>query len=286
MSKRVLIASDSTTDLSAELIERYGIKTVPLTVNLGEKSYTDGVDIDPDMIYAHYEKHGELPKTAAPNVAVFSDFFGKHVSEGYSIVLFTISAEMSSTFNNARLAAEDYEDVHVVDTRNLSTGGGLVLISAAEMAEKGMSAEEIANACRELTARVDASFIIDNLEFLYKGGRCSAIAAFGANFLKLKPCIGVKNGKMGVTRKYRGRFDIVLKKYIEEQIGDGSDIELDHVFVTHAGCDSAINDSCVELVKSLAPFKNVHLTRAGCTVSSHCGRNTLGVLFIRKNKLV
>lgn len=286
MSKKVLIASDSTTDLSAELIERYGIKTVPLTVNLGEKSYTDGVDIDPDMIYAHYEKHGELPKTAAPNVAVFTDFFEKHVADGYSIVLFTISSEMSSTFNNARLAAEDYEDVHIVDTRNLSTGGGLVVLRAAEMAEKGMSAEEIATSCRELTDRVDASFIIDNLEFLYKGGRCSAIAAFGANLLKLKPCIGVKNGKMGVTRKYRGRFDAVLKKYVADQIGDGSDIELDHVFVTHAGCDSDVNDSCVELVKSLAPFKNVHLTRAGCTVSSHCGRNTLGVLFIRKNKLV
>lgn len=285
MSKKVLIASDSTTDLSAELIERYGIKTVPLTVNLGEKSYTDGVDVNPDMIYAHYEEKGELPKTAAPNVADFCDFFEKYTSEGYDIVLFTISAEMSSTFNNARLASEEFDGVYAVDTRNLSTGGGLVLIRAAEMAEEGLSAAEIAKECEALTARVDASFVIDNLEFLYKGGRCSALAAFGANLLKLKPCIGVRNGKMSVIRKYRGRFDSSLEKYVADQIGDGSDIELDHVFVTHAGCDEAIYTRCMELVKTLAPFKNVHLTRAGCTVSSHCGKNTLGVLFIRKNKM-
>jgi len=285
MNKKVLIASDSTTDLSIELIEKYGIKTVSLTVNLGDKAYTDGVDITPDMIYEHYEKHKELPKTAAPNISDFSDFFAKYTEDGYSIVLFTISSEMSSTFNNARLAAEEFENVYTVDTRNLSTGGGLVLIRAAEMAESGMSAEDIAAACRELTDRVDASFVIDDLEFLYKGGRCSALAAFGANLLKLKPCIGVRNGKMGVIRKYRGRFDAVLEKYIKDRIGDGSDIELDHVFVTHAGCDSKINEQCIELTKSLAPFKNVHFTRAGCTVSSHCGRNTLGVLFIRKSKI-
>ncbi len=285
MNRKILIASDSTTDLSAELIEKHGIKTVPLTVNLGEKSYTDGVDITPDMIYEHYERCGELPKTAAPNISDFSDFFEKYTTEGYDIVLFTISAEMSSTFNNARLAAEDFDGVYVVDTRNLSTGGGLVLLRAAEMAESGMSAAEIATACSELIPRVSASFVVDNLEFLHKGGRCSALAAFGANLLKLKPCIGVANGKMGVITKYRGRFDAVLEKYITDQIGDGSDIELDHVFVTHAGCDEEINNRCVELVKSLAPFKNVHLTRAGCTVSSHCGRNTLGVLFIRKHNI-
>ena len=285
MSKKVIIASDSTCDLGPELIERYGVHILPLGVTLGEGQYVDGVDINPDMIYEHYERYGELPKTAAPNVADFCDFFEKYTAEGYDIVLFTISAEMSSTFNNARLAAEEHDGVHVVDTRNLSTGGGLVLLRAAEMAESGMNAKEIVDACNELIPRVSASFVVDDLEFLHKGGRCSALAAFGANLLKLKPCIGVANGKMGVTTKYRGRFDIVLEKYVTEQIGDGSDIELDHVFVTHAGCDEEIYNRCVELVKSLAPFKNVHLTRAGCTVSSHCGRNTLGVLFIRKHNI-
>jgi DegV family protein with EDD domain len=285
MSKKVLIASDSTCDLSAELIERYGIKIMPLKVNLGGKMYTDGVDIDADSIYAHYEKTGELPKTAALNISDFSEFFDKYTKEGYSIVIFTISSEMSSTYNNARLAASEFEDVYAIDSRNLSTGGGLLVISAAEMAQKGMSAAEIAKACEELSPKVDASFVIDNLEFLHKGGRCSAVAAFGANLLQLKPCITVKGGKMGVSKKYRGKFAMTLKSYISDRIGDASDIETDHIFVTHAGCDEDICLACVEQVKALIPAKEVHLTRAGCTVSSHCGRNTLGVLFIRKNPI-
>jgi len=172
--------------------------------------------------------------------------------------------------------------VYVVDTQNLSTGGGLLVVAAAEMAEAGKSAKEIVEACTSLVSRVDASFVVDDLEFLHKGGRCSAVAAFGANLLQLKPCITVKDGKMGVERKYRGKFASVLEKYIAERIGDGTGIELDHVFVTHAGCDEAIVNRCLEQVKAAADFKEVHLTRAGCTVSSHCGRNTLGVLFIRK----
>ena len=285
MSNKVLIASDSTTDLNEELIERYGIKIIRLNINLGDKTYSDGLDITPDLIYQHYEKCGQLPKTAAPNVADFSDFFEEYTSQGYDIVCFTISSEMSSTYNNARIAAEDFDGVYAVDTRNLSTGGGLVVVAAAEMAQAGKSAAEIAKACEDIIPRVDASFVIDDLEFLHKGGRCSALAAFGANLLKLKPCIAVRNGKMGVTKKYRGRFDAVLEKYIVEQLGDISDVELDHVFVTHAGCDAAIYQRCLEAVKAIAPFKEVHLTRAGCTVSSHCGKDTLGVLFIRKSPI-
>jgi len=286
MSKKVLIASDSTTDLSAELIEKYDIKILPLGVNLGDKSYLDGVDINPDMIYAHYEKCGELPKTAAANVADFTDFFKKYTDEGYALVMFTISQSMSSTFNNGRMAAEEFEDVYVVDTKNLSTGGGLLVLAAADMAAQGKSAAEIAEACAEMADRVDASFIVDDLEFLYKGGRCSALAAFGANLLQLKPCIMVRDGKMGVGKKYRGKFAATLEKYIADQIGDASDVELDRIFVTHAGCDKEIYMACAEQVKKLAPFKEVLITRAGCTISSHCGRNTLGVLFVHKNKLV
>jgi DegV family protein with EDD domain len=160
-----------------------------------------------------------------------------------------------------------------------------LVVAAAEMAEAGKSAAEIAEACRALIPLVDASFIVDDLEFLHKGGRCSAVAAFGANLLQLKPCIGVKDGKMGVGKKYRGKFDRVLTQYVAERIGDGSDIRLDRVFVTHAGCDESIYMSCVEKVKELAPFAEVHITRAGCTISSHCGQNTLGVLFIRKQPI-
>ncbi|MBE6588393.1 MAG: DegV family protein [Ruminococcaceae bacterium] len=282
MDKRVLIVSDSTSDLNGELIERYGIKILPLGVNLGENLYSDGIDITPDDIYKHYEETGELPKTSAVNMADFGDFFEKATADGYSVVCFTISSDMSSTFNNARMAAEDYEDVYVIDSRNLSTGSGLLVVSACEMAKAGKTAGEIAEAVNGMRDRVSASFVVDDLEFLHKGGRCSALAAFGANLLRLKPCITVKGGKMGVAKKYRGSFSQVLKSYVADQIGDGSDIELDRVFVTHAGCDPEIVSACTEQVKSLAPFGEVHITRAGCTVSSHCGRNTLGVLFIKK----
>jgi len=282
MIKKVIIASDSTSDLSPELISRYGVQILPLGVNLGEKQYIDGVDIDPDLIYKHYEKTGQLPKTSAINIADFDEFFKKHTADGSAVILFTISSEMSCTCSNGKIAAEEYENVYVFDTKNLSTGGGLLVAAAADMAERGMSAEEIVKECEKLVDRVDASFIIDNLEFLHKGGRCSALVSIGANLLNLKPCIIVRNGKMTVGKKYRGKFVPVLEKYIEDRLADISDIELDRVFVTHAGCDEEIYTKCAEKVKELAPFKEVLVTRAGCTVSSHCGRNTLGVLFIRK----
>lgn len=285
MSEKILIASDSTTDLGCELINRYNIKILPLGVSMSGKEYTDGVDITPDDIYKNYEATGELPKTSAANISQFEEFFKEQTENGYSVIFFTISSEMSSTYSNARLAAEDFPNVYVVDTRNLSTGGGLMVLSACEMAEKGMAAKDIYNECIELQDKIDASFVIDSLEFLYKGGRCSALAALGANLLQLKPCIVVHNGKMSVSKKYRGHFENVILQYVRDRLGDCSDIELDHVFVTHAGCDEEITNAVINAVKATAPFKNIHFTRAGCTVSSHCGRNTLGVLFIRKNKI-
>jgi DegV family protein with EDD domain len=283
MDQKMIIASDSTCDLGSELMNAYGIKILPLSINLGGQLYADGTEIDPDTIYAHYEKTGELPKTSAINIADFEEFFGEQTKNGAEIVFFTISSTMSATYHNACLAAEDFPGVHIVDTQNLSTGGGLLVLAAAEMAREGkMSAKEIAEASRATASRVDASFVIDNLEFLRKGGRCSAPAALGANLLSLKPCIVVKDGKMGAAKKYRGKFEVVLKQYITDRIGDGSSLEKHRVFVTHAGCDMAIVNACVEQVRAMGIFDEVLITRAGCTVSSHCGRNTLGVLFIRK----
>lgn len=282
MSK-VIITSDSTVDLSQELIDRYNVQILPMGVTLGDKTYKDGVDINPDFIYENYEKTGELPKTSAVNVDECINFFEKYTSQGYSVVHFVISSQMSSTYQNSLIAAQEVGNVYVVDTQNLSTGGGLLVCEAGEMLKAGKSAKEIADECQKLVSYVDASFVIDNLEFLHKGGRCSALAKFGANMLNLKPCIVVRNGKMSVGRKYRGKFGAVLLKYIVDQIGDVSDLCLDRVFVTHAGCDEDICQACVQAVKEKAPFKEVLVTRAGCTISSHCGRNTLGVLFIRKN---
>ncbi|MBQ2237726.1 MAG: DegV family protein [Clostridia bacterium] len=285
MSNNVIISSDSTTDLSAELKERYNIATLPLGINLGDKIYVDGVDITPDDIYEHHRKTGELPKTSAANLGESLDFFKQFTDEGKKVIHFTISSEMSSTYRNACLAAEELDGVYVIDSKNLSTGGGLLVVAAAEMLKDGLSCEEIVEKLNDIIPCVDASFVIDSLEYLHKGGRCSALAMMGANLLKLKPCIEVKNGKMGVGKKYRGKYDEVLKQYVKERIGDASDIDLSRVFVTHAGCDEKLVNDIVALVKDSANFEEVFLTRAGCTISSHCGANTLGVLFIRKSPI-
>lgn len=282
---KIIISSDSTCDLSAELKERYDIKIIPLGVTLGDKVYRDGVDINPDEIYAHHAKTGELPKTTAANVGECIDYFTDLTKDGDAVIHFTISSTMSSTYSNACLAAEEFENVYVVDSKNLSTGGGLQVVAAAEMAKSGMTAPEIVAELEKISPCVDASFVIDSLEYLHKGGRCSALAMLGANLLKLKPCIEVKNGVMGVGKKYRGAYGRVLTEYVNERLANVNDIDTSRVFVTHAGCDPEIVDAVVEQVKATGIFKEVFLTRAGCTVSSHCGANTLGVLFIRKSPI-
>jgi len=285
MNGNIVITSDSTTDLSAALKERYGVVTLPLGINLGDKTYLDGIDITPDFIYEHHSKTGELPKTSAANLGESLDFFKQFTDEGKKVIHFTISSEMSSTYRNACLAAEELEGVRVIDTKNLSTGGGLLVLAAAERALAGMEAEQIVKEVTELVPCVSASFVIDNLDYLYKGGRCTALEMFGANLLKLKPCIQVKDGKMGVAKKYRGRYGDVLKQYVTEQLSDSDNIITDRVFVTHAGCKPEIVESIVNQVKETGLFKEVFLTRAGCTISAHCGADTLGVLFIRKSQI-
>lgn len=285
MAEKIVITSDSTTDLSPELIERYGIKTLPMRITLGDKTYRDTIDIVPDDIYEHQRKYGELPKTCATNVGECTDFFKPFVDEGFSVIHFTISSEMSSTYNNSVIAASEFDNVYIVDTRNLSTGGGLLMLAACDMIKAGKSAKEIANECTRLAAYVDASFVIDSLEYLYKGGRCSALSVMGANLLKLKPCIEVKNGKMGVGKKYRGKFAEVLKQYTEDRLANREDLVKTRVFITHAGCAKDVVDSIAQIVKSKGIFDEVYVTRAGCTVSSHCGANTLGVLFIRNSEV-
>jgi DegV family protein with EDD domain len=285
MNNNIIISSDSTCDLSAELKERYNVSIIPLGVTLGDKTYFDGVDINPDDIYAHHDKTGELPKTTAANVGDCIDYFKPFVDAGKTVIHISLSAEFSSTYNNACLAASEFENVYIVDSRNLSTGNGLLVIAAAEMAQSGMEATEIVKKLNDLALCVDASFVIDKLDYLHKGGRCSALAMLGANVLKLKPCIEVKNGKMGVGKKYRGKYGAVLKEYVAERLANIEDIDLNRVFVTHAGVDMEIVNAVVEQVKATAPFKEVFMTRAGCTISSHCGADTLGVLFVRKSPL-
>lgn len=282
---KIIISSDSTTDLSAELKERYDVRIIPLGVTLGTKVYRDGVDIDPDFIYAHHDKTGELPKTTAANVGECIDFFTDLTKDGDTVIHFTISSAMSSTYSNACMAANEFENVYVIDTKNLSTGGGLLVIAAAEMVKEDKPAKEIVEAINKMVECVDASFVIDNLEYLYKGGRCSALAMMGANLLKLKPCIEVKNGSMGVAKKYRGAFSKVVDEYVDERLRNVDNIDTSRIFVTHAGCDPELMESVVKKVKDKGIFKEVLFTRAGCTVSAHCGANTMGVLFVRKSPI-
>ncbi len=279
---KIKITSDSTCDLSREQLRQHDIHILPLAVAMGDQNYRDGVDIEPAQIYAHVSGGGDLPKTAANNIAEYQAVFAKYAAEYDAVIHLNISADFSSCYQNACLAAEEFENVYVVDSRNLSTGHGLLVLRAVELAEAGKSGAEIADELRAMTARVDASFILNQLEYLKKGGRCSALAVLGANMLKLKPCIEVKDGKMGVGKKYRGNFEKCLKEYITDRLASREDLELDRVFVTHSGISEDLVKMAVETVRELQPFREVCVTQAGCTVSSHCGPDTIGVLYIHK----
>lgn len=282
MSKKVIITSDSTLDLTPELLERFGIKVLPLTILLGEESFPDSHDYTPEVMYERFRADGTLPKTSAPSLQQFLDFFRGFVDEGYAIVHLDISSELSSTCNNARIAASEFDSVYVVDSRMLSTGVALLAMEGAECRDKGMSASDIAAHLQELTAKVDTSFVLDTLEFMWKGGRCSGVAALGANLLKLKPALEMKDGKLEVYKKYRGSINSVYRAYINERLA-GKTVRPGHVFITHSGeVDAAVIDELQALVRELIPVDEIHVTTAGCTVSSHCGPKTLGVLFINK----
>ena len=279
----VKIISDSTCDLSQEIIEKYDIEIVPLTVTLGERSGHDGREITPEDIYEYVEKSGQLPKTSAVSVGEYEKVFRHWSEKGYSIVHFCISSEFSGCFQNACIAANDIEEVYPVDSRNLSTGQGLLVLHAAEMAQRGCRADEIAEDCESLAEKVEASFVVNSIDYLRKGGRCSAMAAFGANVLQIKPCINVLGGFMQPGKKYRGAINKVIRSYVEDRLKERDDISPERIFITHTRCD----DEAVEEVKSLIgeyfpEVKEVLETVAGATVTTHCGPGTLGVLFIRK----
>lgn len=284
MSKKVILCADSTCDLSPELIEKYNVHIYPLHVLVGEQNYSDGVDITPDDIYATYHEKGILPKTAAVNTSEYIDFCKPFIDEGNEVIYISLGSALSSSHNNCRIASTELPGMYAIDSRNLSTGSGLLVLEAADRIEKGMSAAEIAEELNEIAGRVSASFVIDTLEFLHKGGRCSALAMLGANMLRLKPSIKVDNtdGSMGVDKKYRGSLDKALEQYVADQLKDRTDIDTRRIFITHSGISEERIELVHSLVKEYGDFEEILITRAGCTISSHCGPNTLGVLFITK----
>ena len=282
MTKPVMITADSTCDLSPEMLQRFNIKTVPLTIQLGEECFYDGEGFTPELMYQRYREDGTLPKTAAAGYQQFIDFFSPFVKAGYQVVHLDISSELSCSFSNACLAADDLGDVFTVDSRMLSSGIALLAIEAAECRAKGMGAPEIAEHLKALIDKVDTSFVLDTLEFMWKGGRCSAVTSLGANLLKLKPALEMKDGKLGVYKKYRGSIDSVYKQYIRERLASKK-IRPNHVFITNSGeISPEIIRQLDGLVEELVPGCEIHHATAGCTVSSHCGPKTLGVLFVNE----
>lgn len=276
----VKILSDSTCDLSPELIHKYEVEIIPLYINLGGEVIKDGIGVSPLDIYRYVGRSGVLPGTIASSVEDFRQAFEAWLEKGYEVVCHTISSDMSCTYQNACIAAEGLEGVYVIDSRNLSTGIGHVVINSAILARRGLPAAEIYKAQQELTPKVRASFVIETLDYLRKGGRCSSLALLGANLLKIKPSIVVEDGNMHLGRKYRGVLQKVIEEYVDDQLEGRSDIRKERIFITHTGCSKEIVDTVRERIAKHMQFDEVIETIAGCTITSHCGPNTLGILFI------
>ncbi len=278
---KIKICADSTCDLSKELIERYNVGVMPLHVALGDDDRLDGVTIVPDDIYAYYASAKKLPRSGARSSAEYKEFFEEFLNGGYdAVVHFDISSDMSGSFDNACVAAKELQNVYVVDSRNLSTGTGLLVLDACDMAANGISADKIAERANKRVGAVRASFIIDTLEFLYKGGRCSSLAYLGANLLQIKPVIEVKDGRMGIATKPMGRYKRCVDKYGEWVKCNCTKPDKTRCFVTHTKMDAGIAEQVIETVKSWGIFDEILETTAGCTVTTHCGANTIGILYI------
>ena len=276
----IKITATSTCDLPPELVERYDITIVPLYVSFGGGTYRDGVEAGPEDIFRHVEGGGALPSTAAVNIADYQELFAE-LSPKYDAVLhITIGSEFSCCYQNALVAAVDYDNVYVVDSQNLTAGQGLLVLEAAEAAQRGEDIHSILAMLEGLIGKVDTTFVVDKLDYLAKGGRCSSVVALGANLLKLKPCINLVDGKMSVGKKYRGAFDKVLPDYVRDQL-TGKAVRTDRIIIVHTRCDPAIPEAVEQVVRGFG-FEEVIHTVAGSTISCHCGPNTLGILFLRK----
>ena len=278
----IKITSDSTCDLPQEVLDKYNITMIPLSVIKDGKAFTDGINIIPADIFDHVASGGDLCSTAAINIGEYADYFSKY-KEGYDgLIHINISSEFSSCYQNACLAAEDLDNVRAIDSRNLSTGQGLVVIKACELAKTCANLDELVTELNAFTEKVEASFLLDQLKYMVKGGRCSAAAALGANLLNLNPCIEVKNGKMSVVKKYRGSYAKCLSSYVKDRLANREDIDKGTLFVTR----TPVTDECLNAVKDTVAqyndFETTYWNEAGCTVSCHCGPGTLGVLFVRK----
>jgi len=280
----IKITADSTCDLSPEIIKEFDISLMPLHVLIDDEDFRDGIDIEPKDIFRYVGQEGKSCKTAAVNTFEYENFF-KEFSQKYDAVIhISLGSGFSSCCQNAKMASEQFDNVYVIDSQNLSTGSGHIVYEAALLAQEGVQAEEIVKHLEEVVPKVDASFVIDTMEYLRKGGRCSGIEAFGATLLRIKPSIEVVDGKMIVGKKYRGNFDRCIVNYVKDRLENNDDIDYSRVFITHSYCSPETVQKVREAVETYAKFEQIIETTAGCTISSHCGPNTLGILYKRKSK--
>lgn len=282
----VKIIADSTCDLSEELLKKYHISILPLHIVLGENEYKDGFEISPEEIYQWSDANKEAPKTSAASIADAIDLYKTSLEHYDEIVCFSISGQMSTTVNVMRMAAEELdaeERIHIIDSENLSTGSGLLVIESAIMAAEGKSAKEIVEKIEHLKPLVRSSFIVDTLTYLHRGGRCSGVAALAGGALKLHPKIVVENGGMKPDKKYRGKMNSAILSYVKDLEPQLKNAKVDRVFITHSGCDAELIQTIYQSLEDLNYFKEILITRAGGVISSHCGPGTLGVLFIENN---
>jgi DegV family protein with EDD domain len=277
----IKITSDSTCDLPRELLEYFDVEVIPLSIIQGGVAKKDGVEITPDDIYRHVHGGGDLPTTSAISVGEYQDRFARLSPQHDAVIHVNIGAQFSSCHQNANIAAAEFPNVYVVDSRNLSTGHGHIVMEAALAARQGMGAEEIVQHLAPLTGRVEASFVLNQLDYMVKGGRCSAVTMLGANLLKLKPCIEVKDGAMGVAKKYRGTFEKCLRDYVKDRLDGRDDICYDRLFLVYSSQMEETVSMVKEEIAKYAHFDQILEARAGCTICSHCGPNTLGIMFIR-----
>mgnify|MGYP003302619320 CR=1 FL=1 len=279
---KIKILSDSTCDLSQDLIEKYDITIIPLTVIKDGEPFVDRVNITPDEIFDHVAAGGDLCSTTAINMGEYCEWFEKFVNDYDGVIHINIGSGFSSCYQNACLAAEEFDNVRVIDSQNLSTGQGLVVLKACELAQSCTDLDDLKAQLDAYTPKVEASFLLDQLKYMVKGGRCSSAAALGANLLNLKPCIEVKDGKMSVVKKYRGNYAKCLANYVKDRLCNRDDIDKKTLFVTRTPVTEECLQAVKEAVDSCNAFENTYWTEAGCTISCHCGPATLGVLFVRK----
>ncbi len=278
----IKITADSTCDLSQELIEKYNIAISPLHVLIDEDDYLDGVTITPNDLFHKVENENKSCSTTAVNTYEYEQFFAQYNETHDAIIHISLGMGFSSSYQNANLAAQNFSNVYIVDSANLSTGSGLLVLEASDLANKGATPSDIIDRLNEMKSKVNASFVIDKMDYLKRGGRCSSVEAFGAALLKIKPSIEVINGKMEVGKKYRGSFKSSLEKYLKDRFEAIDLIDSKRVFITHPAVDEELVTFIKELITSYNHFNDVHVTNAGCTISSHCGPHTLGVLYVKK----